>query len=199
MKKITIATIILATTHITTAKANTDGFYLGGTLGTTHLDISSYSGTENSYGLISGYQFNHHLALEAQAFKTGNYHINPEQNAIKETQYQGRLNAQGISLAPKFIWPFHDTFSVYAKAGVSYTEINFDVYSTNTNENPLNDIDGWGYQFGLGIDAEMLPNWTIHLGYDFISGNLNENNAGQNVDKTTVKLTQFNFGLHYNF
>lgn len=190
MKKFTIAALILTTAHITTANANTDGFYLGGEFGRTQLKIANTSINEhaNNYGIYAGYRFNHWFALEGKISKTADFHYNSveldsyyeyeDYHQVDYSTFQTELSATNVSLTPTFYWQFNDIFSAFVKMGVSYTQV-----SCNTQESSYsiydgtlesydapyrsNSYDGFSYALGVGFDSALTESLTLRLSYDY--------------------------------
>lgn len=186
-------TVIAADVVDTTAanKPPVIGFYIGGDIGTTHLNIDNVNnadeiGSALSVGLYGGYRFSEWLGLEGHLYASGDH-----SDVASVDVY-----ATVLSVTPTFTLHFDETFSGYVKAGVSYIDVDFqyDTGYSNTN-NYNNDVTGLGYVVGAGIDATVSKQLALRLGYEFTSGELEFNNAGN----FKTNLSQVSVGVHYLF
>ncbi|WP_366942492.1 outer membrane beta-barrel protein [uncultured Shewanella sp.] len=96
-------------------------------------------------------------------------------------------------MTPTFTLHFDEIFSGYVKAGISYIDIDFQYDIDYFNFN--NDLTGLGYVLGAGIDATVSKHIALRLGYEFTSGELEFNNAGN----FKTNLSQVSVGVHYLF
>ncbi|WP_299492569.1 porin family protein [uncultured Shewanella sp.] len=211
-KKLTIATLMLTTAHIATANANTEGFYLGGEFGNTNLKIADLSidDREKSYGLYTGYQFNHWFALEGKISKAGDYHLSEDlifvsidehnHSSYSTAHAQWEISTTTYSFAPKFTLQLNDVLSVYSKLGLNYTKVSGDGNITTLDDKYFvkyyfDNTKGWGYTFAVGFNASLNKHLALRLGYDYAETDL-KNNYGT---KLKTKLSQFSVGLNYTF
>ncbi|WP_299003546.1 porin family protein [uncultured Shewanella sp.] len=232
MKKTIIAAFILTTTCSASAIAQTEGFYLGGEFGRGQLKIADTSINEhaNNYGIYAGYRFTNWFALEAKISKTADFHHN--ETIIESyyeyedyvhsdyTNFKTEFSATSVSLTPTFYWQFNDTFSAFAKMGVSYTSMNIDCQIDNYavydgtldaygHTHSSDNYDGFSYTLGVGFDSALTESLTLRLSYDYTRVYLenshvysyNEDYYDINIDniKLDTTLSQFSLGLHYTF
>lgn len=185
-----IATKAVDTTA--TDKAPVTGFYVGGDIGSTHLNLDNVNNVNNvdengsalSVGLYGGYHFNEWLGLEVHLYGSGDH------SDIASVD----LYATVLSLTPTFTLHFDKTFSGYLKAGVSYIDVDFQ-YDADVLDKMNTDLTGLGYVVGAGIDAAISKQLALRLAYEFTSGELEFNNTGN----YKTNLSQLSVGMHYLF
>ncbi|WP_299003443.1 porin family protein [uncultured Shewanella sp.] len=213
MKAFSSAAVLLLTlgcTHTVMADTSDRGFYVGGDIGRTQLKFGSFDESATSIGVYGGYHFNEWFAIEGHVFGTGDYDTGFEgmsgtYNGNTITLNKAELSASGLSIAPKVTWQINDTFSAYAKAGVTYMNISSELSGTyNGHYGSISaDYDGWGYVLGAGVTAAITPHLVVRLGYEFMEADLDSDDRLAQVFNATkmddTKLSQFSVGLHYQF
>ncbi|MPY21314.1 porin family protein [Shewanella psychropiezotolerans] len=171
---------IFASSHVAAANDNT-GFYVGGSLG--QLKIKA-KGSETGVGLgaYGGYNFNEWFGLEANLFVSGDLGDSNED-----------IGAGTFALTPKFTYQINDTFAVYGKVGIASMAV---VSRPDNSRNE--DFTGFGWAYGVGVNASVTENLNIRLGYDVVTGELDSeySNSFQNVD---TDISNFALGMHYQF
>lgn len=213
MKAFSSAAVLLLTlgcTHTVMADTSDNGFYVGGDIGRTQLKFGSFDESATSIGAYGGYNFNEWFAVEGHVFGTGDYDTGLEGqsgtfngNTVAITKAE--LSAAAISITPKVTWQINETFSAYAKAGVTYMNISSELGGTYNGfySSVSADYDGWGYVLGAGVNAAITPHLVVRLGYEFMEADLKSDDwAAQAFNATKMddtKLSQFSLGLHYQF
>ncbi|WP_299793226.1 porin family protein [uncultured Shewanella sp.] len=184
MKKLSIAAVsllaIFASTSVMAANDHT-GFYVGGSLGQLELKAK---GSETGFGLgaYGGYNFNEWFGLEANLFVSGDL----------GDRYTD-IGAGTFAFTPKFTYQIDDTYSVYGKVGIaSMAVVTKDGFYGNE------DFSGFGWAYGVGVNASVTENLNIRLGYDVVTGELDSEyyNGAQNID---TDISNFALGMHYQF
>ncbi len=184
MKKLSIAAVsllaIFASSNVAAANDHT-GFYVGGSLGQLKIKVE---GSETGVGLgaYGGYNFNEWFGLEANMFVSGDLGDSNED-----------IGAGTFAFTPKFTYQINDTFAVYGKVGIaSMAVVSRPDYTRNQ------DFSGFGWAYGVGVNASMTENLNIRLGYDVVTGELDsEYSYGQqNID---TDISNFALGMHYQF
>lgn len=191
MKTLSIAAVsllaIFASTNALAANDHT-GFYVGGSLGQLKAKAdSSKSGDESSesgvgFGAYGGYNFNEWFGLEANMFVSGD---------LGDSHTD--VGAGTFAFTPKFTYQINDTFAVYGKVGIaSMAVVSRPDYLRDE------DFTGFGWAYGVGINASMTENLNVRLGYDVVTGELDSeySNSGQNID---TDFSNFALGVHYQF
>lgn len=168
--------MLLLSTNIVTAESlyNDHGFYLGGKLGATLLDVEDNDLQDNhqtniqpdknpstaSMGLVVGYNFNHFLAIESDLSYLGKF---------TQAKKSDDLMAFSTYLVGRYY--LSDRAAVYAKVGNSFID------------NDLN-ISG-----GVGLKYQMSAQWELDTGYRLIG----------DVPDVKDDLYEFSVGLNYKF
>jgi len=184
VKKLSIAAVsllaIFASSNALAANDHT-GFYVGGSLG--QLKVKA-DGSESGvgFGAYGGYNFNEWFGLEANMFVSGDLGDGGTD-----------VGAGTFAFTPKFTYQINDTFSVYGKVGISSMAVV-------VRPDYLRDEDftGFGWAYGVGVNASMTENLNVRLGYDVVTGELDSeySNGGQNID---TDISNFALGMHYQF
>ncbi|MCL1125928.1 outer membrane beta-barrel protein [Shewanella surugensis] len=209
---LTAVTLLLTLGCANTAMAETNdtGFYVGGDIGRTQLKFGSLlDDSTTSVGAYGGYQFNEWFAIEGHVFGTADYDTGLEgqsgsYNGNTFTITKADVSAAAISITPKVTWQINEIFSAYAKAGISYMQVNSEWGATLNGSYGTSslDYDGFGYVLGAGVNAAITPHLVVRLGYEFMNGDLETNDSlaqATNMDKMDTDLSQFSLGLHYQF
>ena len=205
MKKMSTAVLaIMAMSGSMMANADTDrtGFYVGGEFGAVKADLDntddSLSG--QSYGTYGGYNFNEWFGLEGTLYGTSDL---GEDNVS--------FNLASFAITPKFTLVLNDTFSLYAKAGLSFvsarteyseTKPSFVVTGTRVSIKTVttkkeNDHFGAGFVVGAGVNAALTEHLNLRLGYDYTSVDLDSDDFG--APDIDTDLSRFTLGMHYQF
>lgn len=177
------------------------GWYVGGELsyvdGEAEIGNLYKLGEEGiGFGAYGGYNFTNWFALEGAIFQST--------DMADERQNLYSADFSSLSVMPKFTINMGSVFALYAKAGptfVLYTEEYDDYYGYWRYRD--DEADWSEILLGAGVGAQFkLPN-NIHLrlGYDYVSGKLDEtwdtrDSVSRRVD---VTLRRVSFGMHYQF
>lgn len=165
MKKTSIALVMAATLGLSTAavagSVESQGFYAGGNLGYSSMDIyGNWDDTTGlGYNVHGGYMFNTHWGAEvgythfADATRTG------------ET-----YKAYSVDMAAKGVYHFDYQWSGFAKAGFG----NLHGEDNNNSKTRLKPLVG----IGAGYNANH--NVTVNAGYSYIMGGDGQNDLGNN-------------------
>lgn len=209
---LTAATLLLTLGCVNSAIAETNdtGFYVGGDIGSTQLKILGESDSATSVGAYGGYNFNEWFAIEGHVFGTGDYDTGiVGQDIYGATVTKADVSAVALSIAPKATWHINDTFSAYAKAGISFMKVDLDgaLAGGGNTANLSGDYDGWGYVLGAGVNAAITEHLVVRLGYEYMEADLKGDTtvSATGVNRTAEskfddsKLSQFSLGLHYQF
>ena len=181
MKGIPLAALSLVgllTSSLAVAGTDTEGFYVGGTLGNANFSIGDFDESAISFGAYGGYQFNENFALEGTLFTTADF-----------ADYGG-LYATSLTFAPKASINVNETFSVFAKLGVASTGMRSEEEGQNF------DASGFGWIWGVGVNAAITEHLHIRVSYDYIDTELEFDEFDETIDSELSNLT---LGLHYQF
>ncbi len=200
MKRV-ILSIVLAGITTSVFAANTNGFYVGASLGQSETDLyttvqsgASLDEKGPSYGAFIGFNINKYFATElnynkfAKAdldFRAGSqftmdgYTFNPGVGGSVDVDVQ----SLGLSLIAKY--PIHNYVVPYAKIGLqryeheSLTRTQNASVKTNTKDNDT--------YHGFGIESNISKNFATRVSYDEYSMN----------EETDIK--NYAFSLIYKF
>jgi|GEM_PF-2456949 len=177
------------------------GWYVGGELsyvdGEAELGNLYKLGEEGvGFGAYGGYNFTNWFALEGNIFQS------TDLSDERENLYRAEFS--GLSVMPKFTVNMGSVFGLYAKAGptfVVYTE-EYDDYRGRGRYR--DDESDWSeILLGVGVGAQFnLPNnLGLHIGYDYVSGKLDETWDSRDAvsRRVDVTLRRVSFGVHYQF
>ncbi|OXR99077.1 porin family protein [Shewanella algae] len=184
MKQAAALALVVSMVAAPLAQAQDDsGFYVGGQIGQGKLELkdSNFSESGVGFGAYGGYRFNSWFALEANLLVADNL---DSDNLDILSGY--------TSIAPKFTWQLNDTFSLYAKAGIARGLVRVD------NGYWEEDFDGYGWLYGLGLDAALTESLHLRLGYEMLKVELDSefNYGARDLDTDMSNLA---LGLHWQF
>lgn len=183
MKKLSIVAAALLSAFLATqvsAATDTTGFYVGGALNRVTADAFDGSETGTGVGVYGGYNFNEWFGLEANLFATGD---------LGDRDVD--IGAGALSFTPKFTAQINDIFSAYAKVGIASMALVIDDGSDDE------DFTGFGWTYGVGVNAAVTEHLNIRVSYDVTTGDL-EADRHNSIDIDT-DIKQFAVGLHYQF
>lgn len=161
MKSITVLGALAAIALSVNVQANQDvsGFYIGGGVGSTDVNISSgsvsYSPSTSgsTFKAIGGYQFNRIVAIEAQYTSYGD--VNSPLNSTD------KLEPTSLSLAANLGYTFENGLRPFALIGLSSLDLN-------PNAATLLDDNRTALRFGAGLEyaPASLGGVSFRAGYE---------------------------------
>ncbi len=187
MNKLSIVAISLLSTLATaqvSAATDTTGFYVGGALNRVTVDGDDFTDSQSGTGagIYGGYNFNEWFGLEANLFATGDL-------GDKDID----VSAGALSFTPKFTAQINDIFSAYAKVGIASMAIVLD--GNGIDE----DLTGFGWTYGVGVNAAVTEHLNIRVSYDVTTGKLDADNNYLGLKDIDTDIKQFAVGVHYQF
>ncbi|GIU30787.1 membrane protein [Shewanella hafniensis] len=187
MNKLSIVAISLLSALATaqaSAANDTTGFYVGGALNKVTLDGDDVTDSRSGTGLgaYGGYNFNEWFGLEANLFATGDL-------GDKDID----VSAGALSFTPKFTAQINDIFSAYAKVGIASMAIVLD--GNGIDE----DLTGFGWTYGVGVNAAVTEHLNIRVSYDVTTGKLDADDNYLGLKDIDTDIKQFAVGVHYQF
>lgn len=185
MKKLSIVAAALLSAFVATqvsAATDTTGFYVGGALNRVTADAFDGSETGTGVGVYGGYNFNEWFGLEANLFATGDL-------GDKDVD----ISAGALSFTPKFTAQINDIFSAYAKVGIASMAANVDGYGYDE------DFTGFGWTYGVGVNAAVTEHLNIRVSYDVTTGDLDADRSYLGLKDIDTDIKQFAVGMHYQF
>lgn len=185
MNKLSIVAISLLSAFAATqvsAATDTTGFYVGGALNRVTAGAFDGSETGTGVGVYGGYNFNEWFGLEANLFATGDL-------GDKDVD----ISAGALSFTPKFTAQINDIFSAYAKVGIASMAVNVDGYGYDE------DFTGFGWTYGVGVNAAVTEHLNIRVSYDVTTGDLDADRSYLGLKDIDTDIKQFAVGVHYQF
>lgn len=185
MKKLSLVAVSLLSALVAgqaSAAADTTGFYVGGALNRVAVDVVDDSDTGTGFGVYGGYNFNEWFGLEANLFATADL-------GDRDTD----VTAGALTFAPKFTLQINDMFSAYAKVGVASMAMNFDGFGFDE------DFTGFGWTYGVGINAAVTERLNVRFSYDVTTGDLDADHSYLNMKDIDTDMKQLAIGVHYQF
>ncbi len=167
------------------AMADQTGWYLGATAGVS--DYSSVfasartlykqetgftivgSAWNPGWSFVGGYRFNRYFSLEAQDFDMGSNNSNLLP-VVPNDEVQAKFKLEGVGLDAVVAYPFGDTVSVYAKAGLITSSLEEVIVGTGTGSSEFVFVDqtktNSSYDAGAGLQFDFSETWSVRLGYN---------------------------------
>lgn len=163
---------------------NVEGFYIGGGIGTTNFDDggffkdsnvglkSDYDG--NTYKLITGYQFNRIIAIEAQYTSYGDVEYSVGNTTLLDFEHDS------ISLAANLGYTLDNGLRPFALIGIS--NIRAKIKGPSDSESDT----GTALRTGLGIEYSpyFLPGTSIRAAYEMDAFEVEYSNNPKTYDQT---------------
>ncbi|GLS24778.1 outer membrane beta-barrel protein [Marinibactrum halimedae] len=159
-KKGVLASSLLILSSVVSA----EGFYTGISVGESSVDVSGFD-DETTYGIVGGYKFFEHFALELSYIDLGTYEFNEvlEQGIV---EFENKIDVLDFSAVG--ILPLSDSFELFAEAGVFYWEVEADARFQSIDGNDFSitaNEDGFDLSLGLGATAHFGENFSMTLKY----------------------------------
>jgi hypothetical protein len=152
IKKLTIQSLLAATLVFTATQASADGFYIGAGIYSPEAEYSSVSDSDTTPALFLGYQF-----IDTSIFmfsaEVGYYDLGSYSNG------NSKIEADALTLAAVGYLPIGPFFEVYAKAGVSQSNVDYSIASITDD---IGGTDGFG---GIGMSIDILDTVDIYAEY----------------------------------
>jgi hypothetical protein len=144
MKKTIVALMLSAAAF--SAFAADEGFYIGANVGQSRTDAFELStNTLTAFSVIGGYQFTKSMAAELLWSDFG--------SAKLANGTSARIDGYAAKLVG--IYPFDDTWSVFAKLGYAHAKMEGNVGTSKDD-----------VTYGAGGQYNMNRNWGVNLNYD---------------------------------
>ncbi|MBV8658445.1 MAG: porin family protein [Burkholderiales bacterium] len=141
---------MLALTAAVSMPAFAGGFYAGGDLGRTKIEVDASNGTTasantTSGSIFGGYQFNRYVGVEIGVRALG-----------KETFMGDTVHASAVQASLMAWLPLSNDFDLFGRVGVARLELSDDNY--NSRQSKTKAVYGLGARYavtqGLGIRGE---------------------------------------------
>lgn len=168
--------------------------------GVTVLDGSSeVSEDAFTWGLIVGYRVLPYLAFEASYGDLGSFEYKARgtlSNGVSVTDGRVHIeaNGQGPTLSALGILPIRDLWSVYARAGVAFMDVDYDISVTVDDQSASDSLSRSSENFLWGVGAGFTGgHWTTRVEYQQIT-DVGDNDVIGKADVSRIVL-----GVIYRF
>lgn len=132
---------------VATARADDSGFYVGASIGEASQHAEGFDGSDTSFKLFGGYEFNPYLALE------GGY-VDGGEQSDSDGSLKFSVKSDGFFVAGLAKLPLGKYFTPYLKVGYviydSTTTISSGTASISDSESDEDLLYGVGLEFKLG-------------------------------------------------
>lgn len=179
MKSITTLSTLAALLLATNVQANQDvsGFYLGGGVGSTNVEVENNWGSSSvdtdgsTLKFIGGYQFNRIVAIEAQYTSYGKVGDSKALNSWEPTT---------ISLAANLGYTFENGLRPFGVIGISSLDLDQKIKT-------LDDSNATALRFGAGLEytPPALSGVSFRAGYEADAFTV-ENSYGYTSDEDVL-------------
>lgn len=138
------------------------GLYIGGAVGQSEADGDCPAGfscdfKDSSWKVFGGYHFNRNFALEGFYANVGEIQL--QSGAVTAT---GEMTAFGVTAIG--VLPLGERFSLFGKAGLSFTEQKFSASAPGFTAGDSD--DGTEFIFGFGGFINIIPRLAIRLEWE---------------------------------
>jgi OOP family OmpA-OmpF porin len=174
------------------AFAQDTGFYLGGALGQTSVDLdctgtTSCDDEDSSWRIFGGYQFNKHLALE---FGYADLGESTASVSVPPFIATGTLEATVWDLVAVGSLPIADRFSIFGKIGLYRADTDFSVTVPGLGSASESDSNT-DLTYGVGARYDFTRNLGVRLEwqrYQDVGGEFFGETAESDVDVISVAV-----------
>jgi hypothetical protein len=155
------------------------GFYIGGSAGVSEFDdddlISdigfSLDDSDTAFGILAGYKFNKHFAIEARYTDTGDFEVSNGFNSVD-------IETDIISIHAVGIIPFANGMSIYGQLGIGSVGYDIDDF----------DEDETVGSAGLGVSYNATENLSFAFQVDAYAWEDDEGFDDYDLAITTAQL-----------
>lgn len=189
MKKSTLILASIAATFLA-AHSHADsesGATLFGSLGQASYKNSGGSESDTSFAIGGGYRFNQNFALEARYDDFGKISDSATDSGLTAS---ASVAASAMALSVKAGVPLSDMFSLYAKLGLSFWDVDTKFSASGFGESQSGSISmsGNDFHFGLGGEFNIADNILIGLEYSML-----------NIDDIDTDVNNLSLTASFNF
>ena len=207
MRPIRLATVALAFgVLIAAAQVSAQGFYLGGSVGSSKIDgdiagpglISSgtVDGEDSGFKLYGGYQFNPYFGVEMAFVDLGTASYSGTFGGFPVAG--GKVDVWGLGFFAVGAWPVTPSFSLFGKLGLFSWEAEWsDMPGGVPSSSTENGADLAG---GVGLNYSFTKNLSARLEWErFKAGGGEDAYTGQPNSTGSANIDLFSVGLVYRF
>ncbi|HEY7773966.1 MAG TPA: outer membrane beta-barrel protein [Marinagarivorans sp.] len=198
LTSITLASILLCSPAIAEYGIEDTGWFVGGFLSQAKVELKNGSTQLKTQGPMfearGGYRFSPYFALE------GGLGITAATDSTRDQDFDDAAVVK-LSSAAKLIAPIADHVQLYANAGLALLSYAHETpYRSRYYSYRTTSYTGNTFLIGLGVEFELSKNLVMRIAYDSMRGDISSDDYYTYYpDDLDVTLTQFGFGLHYQF
>lgn len=126
---------------------------------------ASIDGDADDYGykLLSGYRLNNNFAIEGSFFDLGKFGF--RQVLVPDANLAGNIRPMGLGLDLVGFIPLSETNSLFARAGINYTEVREYFSARNLPSLPFrkSDNNDTNYKYGFGFEHEFNDKLAMRI------------------------------------
>lgn len=207
MKKTAILIALLSATGI--ACAQQSNFYVVGSVGQSSVDMAGTAGPalvaagatavsssldkkDTTWALGAGYKLNQNFAVEAAYLDMGKFTSKASGTiGVNTVGINGEWKGSGLGLSALGILPISADFSVFGRAGVTYTELKAKAEGTRNGAVTATATEKcreFVPTLGLGAEYSLTKNIAIRAEYDRYFDVGNDKTREADADSITVGL-----------
>lgn len=184
------------------------GLYLAADVGQAHFSggvfddellppswTSNASDTATGYRFTAGYQFTPYWGVEAGYVDLGHgtvtYRTKPSTDPAVTTMVSYRVGANGFFAAGTGTWPIDQQWSLYARAGVISSKLDFQSHSNgiSTSQGANATDTALKATYGVGAKWNFQPRWSLRLGWDHY----------RNLGNASYDVNLLSLGVEWHF
>lgn len=115
------------------------------------------------YKLLSGYRFNDMFAIEGSFFDLGKFGF--REVLVPDANLAGNIRPMGFGLDLVGFVPLSEASSLFARAGINYTEVreSFSARNLPSQPFPKSQNNDTNYKYGVGFQHEFTDNLTMRV------------------------------------
>ncbi len=168
LKNIALKSAFAASLALSATQASADGFYIGAGIYSPEATYSSGSDSDTTPALFLGYQFIDTsvfmFSAEVGYYDLGSYNSNNIE-----------IDVDALTLAAVGYLPIGPIFEVYAKVGVSQSNVD---YTVGTIKDDLGGTDGFA---GIGASLDIMDTVDIYVEYLIFDTEVESESVGVGV------------------
>ena len=166
-------------------------FSVDSTFGSSSASLKLEDDSSLAGKIYGGYQFNRYFALEGAI---GGYDaLDGQSVTVGDMKF--------AAIQPKVILPINDRFNLFAKAGVSYFNAEFNVSNSFVGASGYSTFSDTAVtgMYGLGADVSLTDNLRIEATWDYMKPELEVAKIPGATVTVDAEISTFSLGMTYHF
>ena len=198
LTSITLASLLASCPAVAASSITDTGWYVGGFLSQAKVELKNASAPLKTDGPMlearGGFRFSPYFALES------GLGITAATDSSNDQDFDDAAILK-LSTAAKLIAPIADRVQLYANAGLALLSYSHeDPYRHRYYYDETISYTGTTFLIELGVEFEVSKSLIMRIAYDSMKGDINSDDPYTYYpDDFDATLTQFGFGLHYQF